>query len=71
MQTSKDSHVIANPQNSDLMAFITEKPVSRISDVYIQANAEDDQIIQKVKNLVHYKNNAISARLPPPLERKV
>ena len=52
MQTSKDSHVFANPQNSDLMAFNYEKPVSRISDFYIQANAEDDRIIQKGKNLV-------------------
>ena len=70
MQTSKDSQEIANPQNSDVMAFNSEKPVSKISDVYIQANAEDDRIIQKVKSLVQNKNNAIIARLPPPWREK-
>ena len=70
MQTSKDSHVFANRQNSDLMAFNYEKPVSRISDFYIQANAEDDRIIQKGKNLVQNKNNAIIGRLPPPWRKK-
>ena len=69
-QTSEDSQEIANPQNSDLMAFNSEKPVSKISDVYIQANAEDDRIIQKVKSLVQNKNNAILAPLPPPSREK-
>ena len=64
MQTSNESKEIVNPQNSDVMAFNSEKPVSKISDVYIQANAEDDRIIQKVKSLVQNKNNAIIARLP-------
>ena len=50
MQTSKDSQEIASPQNSDVMAFNSVKPVSKISDVYIQANAEEDRIIQKVKS---------------------
>ena len=66
MHTSKESEEIVNPQNSDEMAFNSEKPVSKLSDVYIQANAEDDRIIKKVKGLVQNKNNAIIARLPPP-----
>ena len=70
MQTSKESKEIVNPQNSDEMAFNSEKPVSKISDVHIQANAEDDRIIQKVKSLVQIKNNAIIARLPPPWREK-
>ena len=70
MQTSKDSQKIANPQNSDIMAFNSEKPVPKISDVYIQANAEADRIMQKVKGLVQNKNNAVIARLPPPWRDK-
>ena len=70
MQTSKDSHVFIIPQKSDLVAFNSGKPVSKISDVYIQANAEVDRFIQKVKNLVQNKNNAVIARLPPPWGEK-
>ena len=66
MQTSKESKEIVNPQNRDVMAFNSEKSYSKINDVYIQANAEDDRIIQKVKSLVQNKNNAIIARLPTP-----
>ena len=39
-QTIKDSHVTAKPANNNLMALNAEMSVSRISDVYIQANAK-------------------------------
>ena len=39
---------------------------SKISNVYVKANAENDRSIQKVIHLVRNRNNAIIARLPPP-----
>ena len=65
-QTIKDSHVIAKSSDNELMALNAEMSVSKISDVYIQANAEDDRVIQKVIKLVNNRNNAVIARLPPP-----
>ena len=65
-QSNKDSDVIAKPSNNELMELNTEMSVSRISDVYIQANAEDDRVIQKVIKLVNNRNNAVIERLPPP-----
>ena len=62
-QTIKDSHVIAKSSNNELMALNAEMLVSNISDVYIQANAEDDRVIQKVIKLVNNRNNAVIARL--------
>ena len=43
---------------------------SKISNVYIQANAENDRTIQKIINLERNRKNAIIARLPPPLGGK-
>ena len=65
-QTNKDSDVIAKPSSNELMALNAGMSVSRISDVYIQANAEDDRVIQKVTKLVNNRNNAVITRLPPP-----
>ena len=43
---------------------------SKISKVYIQANYENDKIVQKVIRLVKNKNTAIVSRLPPPWREK-
>ena len=48
------------------MASNNELSTSKTSNVYIQANAENDRTIQKVINLVRNRNNAIIARLSPP-----
>ena len=53
------------------MAFNNELASSKISNVYIQANAENDRLIQKVIGLVRSRNNAVIARLPPPWREKI
>ena len=47
------------------MAESTNSPNSKISSVYIKANAENDRLIQKVIRLIQNKNAAVIARLPP------
>ena len=69
-QTNKDSELIANPSEKDLMALNTELSSSKISKVYILANAENDHVIQKVISLVQNRNYAIFARFPPPWREK-
>ena len=48
------------------MAEAKDLPNSKISFVYVKANAENDGVIQKVINLVYNKNSAVVARLTPP-----
>ena len=43
---------------------------SKISQVYIQANYENDKVIQKVIRLVKETNTAVISRLPPPWREK-
>ena len=43
---------------------------SKISQVYIQANYENDKVIQKVIRLVKEKNTTVISRLPPPWREK-
>ena len=43
---------------------------SRVSRIYVQANAEKDKLLQKLVNLVEVKDNAQSARLPAPWREK-
>ena len=69
-QTNKGSDVIAKPSNNELMALNAKMSVSRICDVHIQANAEDDRVIRKVIKRVNNRNNAVIARLPPPGREK-
>ena len=70
-QTNKVSEIIAKPPENELMAFNNELASSKISNVYIQANAENDRLIQKVIGLVRSRNNAVIARLPPPWREKI
>ena len=69
-QTNKVSEIIAKPPENELMAFNNELASSKTSNVYIQANAENDRLIQKVISLVRSRNNAVIARLPPPWREK-
>ena len=69
-QTNKVCEIIAKPLENDLMAFNKELASSKISNVYIQANVENDRLIQKVIGLVRSRNNAVIARLPPPWREK-
>ena len=52
------------------MAEANDLTKSKISSVYIKADAEIDRTIQKVINLVLNKNTAVIARLPPPWREK-
>ena len=69
-QTNKVSEIIAKPPENELMAFNNELASSKISNVYIQANAENDRLIQKVIGVVRSRNSAVIARLPPPWREK-
>ena len=69
-QTNKVSEIIAKPPENELMAFNNELASSKISNVYIPANAENDRLIQKVIGLVRSRNNAVIARLSPPWREK-
>ena len=68
--TNKVSEIIAKPPENELMAFNNELASSKISNVYIQVNAENDILIQKVIGLVRSRNNAVIARLPPTWREK-
>ena len=48
------------------MAEAKDLPNSKISSVFVKANAENDRVIQKIIYLVQNKNSAVIARLPPP-----
>ena len=69
-QTNKVSEIIAKPPENELMAFNNELASSKNSNVFIQANAENERLIQKVISLVRSRNNAVIARLPPPWREK-
>ena len=58
-QTNKVNEIIAKPPENELMAFNNELASSKISNVYRQANAENDRLIQKVIGLVRSRNNAL------------
>ena len=45
--------------------------ISKISQLYIQPNYENDKVIQKVFRLVKEKNSAVISRLPPPWREKL
>ena len=59
---------------------INEKPInaemandlvnSKISQVYVKANYENDKNIQKIIRLLKKKNSSVIARLPPPWREK-
>ena len=68
-QTNKVSEIIAKPPENELKAFNNELASSKIIK-NIQANAENDRLIQKVIGLVRSRNNAVIARLPPPWRKK-
>ena len=52
------------------MAEAKDVTKSKISSVYVNANAENDRTTWKVINLVLNKNTAVIARLPPPWREK-
>ena len=52
------------------MAEAKDLSKSKISSIYVKANAKNDRTIQKVINLVLNKNTAVIARLPPPWREK-
>ena len=60
----------ADKQLEPKKAESANSPNSKISSVYIKANAENDRVIQKVIRLVQNKNAAVIARLTPPWREK-
>ena len=65
-QTIKVRKEVAKTPISETMAKFKDLSNSKISHDYIKANAEYDRTIQNVIQLVQNRNNAVTARLPPP-----
>ena len=64
-QAKEISELVVKSTERETMESNNELSTSNISNVFIQANAENDPTIQKVINLVRNRNNAIIACLPP------
>ena len=71
MQTVTSRMQSANSSEHAPMAKQKNLTNSKISQVHVGANVENDRLIQKVINLVENKNAAVIARLPPPVEGKI
>ena len=68
-QANEDSKIVIKSIERETRASNIALSTSKISNVYIQANAENDRTIHKDINFVRNSNNAITAS--PPLEGKV
>ena len=66
VQTIKAISEVAETPINAKMAEAKDLSNSKISNVYVKANAENDRLNQKVIHLVKNRNNAIIARLPSP-----
>ena len=71
VQTIKAISEVAETPINAKMAEAKDLSNSKISNVYVKANAENDRLIQKVIHLVKNSNNAIIARLPPPWRERL
>ena len=71
MQTITASMQSANSSEHVPMAEQKTLANSKISQVYVRANVENDRLVQKVINLVQNRNAAVIARPPHPVEEKV
>ena len=64
MQTNSALESLKGDKQLPTMAEAKDLPNSKISSVYVKANAENDRVVQKVINLVQNRNSAVIARLP-------
>ena len=69
VQTIKARQEVAKKPITETMAEFKDLSNSKISNVYVKANAENDRTIQKVIQLVRRRNNAVIARLLSPWKK--